>query len=143
MLPSWRCLSDQECPPHKAHPRLGGLASGPHYPPHHTCVVLAREAGGSLGGNAEQGEEARLLLTVGEQGLYWLKRTHAAPSAALAQSGPQAQSGAEEGAENQRQGHDRKGSGGVTKGREGAGHDSAAQALPPSSSGKSKGCGPL
>lgn len=41
---------------------------------------------------------------MGEQGLYWLQRTQAAPSAILAQSGPEAQSRAEEEVENQGQG---------------------------------------
>ncbi|XP_042854007.1 uncharacterized protein LOC122241542 isoform X1 [Panthera tigris] len=48
----------------------------PITPPHHTCVVLAREAGGSLGGNAEQGEEARLLLTQWEEQRLWTPVTY-------------------------------------------------------------------
>lgn len=67
---------------------------------------------GSPGGNAWWGEEAWLLLTVGERWLYWLQETQAAPSAVLAQSGAQAQSRAK-GVEKQGQGgHDKKGSGG-------------------------------
>lgn len=56
---------------------------------------------GEPGRKCLAGEEARILPTVGEQWLYW---THAALSAVLAQSGPQAQSRAEEGVENQGQG---------------------------------------
>ena len=96
---------------------------------------------GSPGGNAWWGEEAWLLLTVGERWLYWLQETQAAPSAVLAQRGPQAQSRAK-GVENQGQGDmTEKGVEGDCRKGECQAHFLWEQAAPPSWSGKSKGFG--
>lgn len=61
MLLGWRCLSDQECLPNRAHP---GSAS--HLVPITPLITHVSGCLGSSGGNACWGEEARLLLTVGD-----------------------------------------------------------------------------
>lgn len=102
MLLHWRCLSDQECLPNKAHPRLS-LPSGPHYPPHHTCVTLPVEPGRKclVGREGLTPADGGTAIAIGAQGdtSYPI----------LAQSGLQAQSRAE-GAENRDRGCDTKGS---------------------------------
>lgn len=93
MLRSWRCLSDQECSSNKAQPGRS-FPSGPYYPPHHTQHACLG-AWGSPGRNAWWGEGRR------------------GPICSL---GPEW--GARGGWRTRDRGHDKKGSGGVTKGRE-------------------------